>query len=519
VHRRLKALLVVFIAVFAIAAALWNVRLSTHGLAITAVDIDGIPATVFKSSAGQKGPVIVIAHGFAGSQQLMRPFATTFAQNGYTAVTFDFAGHGRNTSALRGNIIEVGGATQTLVKETARVAKFSQALGDGRIAVLGHSMASDIVVRFAQANPDVKATIAVSMFSPAVTAQTPANLLVIVGEWEGMLKQEALRVVGLASFPTVPLPGMTYGDITKGNARRAAISDGVEHVSILYSKASMREALAWVDSAFNISRPETPYLDTTGPWIMLLLAGIVLLGWPLSSLLPVVSSPATGAALPWRKLWLPLVLPAIVTPLVLRVLPTHFLPVLVGDYLAAHFAMYGLITLLCLFTLRQRLGSERREILGSKKLLTPPLMGASFAVIVFGFVGLVWPINLYVTSFVPGPTRTLLVGAMLVGTLLFFMADEWTTRGIAPNGRASARGAYMATKIAFLVSLAIAVALDFERLFFLLIIIPVIVPFFVVYGLFSGWIYRQTGHPFVAGIANAIVFAWAVGVTFPLLAG
>ena len=81
------------------------------------------------------------------------------------------------------------------------------------------------------------------------------------------------------------------------------------------------------------------------------------------------------------------------------------------------------------------------------------------------------------------------------------------------------RGAYPASKLAFLASLAIAITLDFERLFFLILIVPVIAVFFVVYGLFSGWTYRRTGHPFAAGIANAIAFAWAIGVTFPLVAG
>ena len=61
--------------------------------------------------------------------------------------------------------------------------------------------------------------------------------------------------------------------------------------------------------------------------------------------------------------------------------------------------------------------------------------------------------------------------------------------------------------------------LDFRRLFFLVIIVPVIGLFFLVYGLFSTWIYRRTGHPLVAAIANAIAFAWAIGVTFPLMAG
>jgi hypothetical protein len=37
--------------------------------------------------------------------------------------------------------------------------------------------------------------------------------------------------------------------------------------------------------------------------------------------------------------------------------------------------------------------------------------------------------------------------------------------------------------------------------------------------LFSDWAYRRSAHPFVGGIANAVSFAWAIGVTFPLPAG
>jgi hypothetical protein len=69
------------------------------------------------------------------------------------------------------------------------------------------------------------------------------------------------------------------------------------------------------------------------------------------------------------------------------------------------------------------------------------------------------------------------------------------------------------------VSLALAVALDPYRLFFLVIIVPVIVLFFIIYGIQSRWIYRRTGLPLIAGIANAVAFAWAIGCTFPLLSG
>jgi chorismate mutase len=97
-------------------------------------------------------------------------------------------------------------------------------------------------------------------------------------------------------------------------------------------------------------------------------------------------------------------------------------------------------------------------------------------------------------------------------------ADPWWRR-MARRGERVPRGAYAATKLAFVVSLALAVALDFERLFFLVMIVPVILVFFVIYGLFSGWAERRTGHPLTGGIANAVAFAWAIAVTFPMATG
>lgn len=500
------------VALAAVGASLWQLSAATDGLAVETVAIGHIPATIYRPAHGEAAPVVVIAHGFAGSRQLMQAFAVTFARNGYTAVTFDFAGHGRNPAPLTGSITEETGATRTLVGETARVAAYARGLGDGRLAVLGHSMASDIVVRFARQTPDVAATIAVSMFSPAVTRDSPRNLLVITGGWEGTLRREGLHAVGLVA-PS-PREGVTYGDPASESGRRAAFSPGTEHLSVLYSRDSLREAVAWLDASFGTDRADPPWLDRRGPWIMLLLAGCVLLARPLSRLLPVVSDPPAGASLGWRCLWLPLLLPAIATPLLLRVLPTHFLPVLVADYLACHFALYGVLTFACLVWLRRRTQSVPSLPVPSFTVRWSLLAAATAAVIFYGFVALVWPIDTYAAAFVPGAARLPLMLALLAGTLAYFTADEWMT-----GGAGAARGAYAVSKLAFLASLGLAVALDFERLFFLAIIVPVIVLFFVVYGLFSRWAGRRTGHPLVGGIANAVAFAWAIGVSFPLLAG
>ena len=499
--------LLALFSILAITAALGNLHAAYSGVRITSMDISAEPTTIYRPASDAPAPVVVIAHGFAGSARLMQSFALTLARNGYIAATFDFPGHGQNPAPMTGDLTRIDGTTRLLVDATAKVAAGVRGLGDGRLAVFGHSMASDIVVRFAEEHPEVSATIAVSMFSPAVTATAPRNLLVIDGAWEGFLKTEGLRAVGLATAPAAAEPGVTYGDPIAGTGRRVAFSAHVEHASVLFSQDSEREIIAWLDQTFGIARTTPPALDGRGPWILVLLVGVVALARPMSRLLPVVESPPVGAGLSWRRLWAPLLIPMIATPALLRFAPTHFLPVLVGDYLAAHLAAYGIFTALTLLIMR-----------GGAKFAPPTrpniLALAALAATAYGFIAIVAPINAYVTSFAPGAGRAAILSALLVGAIFYFFADEWMTRGPGAGW-----GAYPASKLAFLVSLGLAVALNFERLFFLILIVPIIGVFFIVYGLLSGWAYRRAGHPFVGGTANAIALAWAITATFPLVAG
>ena len=99
----------------------------------------------------------------------------------------------------------------------------------------------------------------------------------------------------------------------------------------LYSRDSLTQALQWFNATFG--RHQIGYVDSRGRWLGLLFLGIVALAWPLSALLPVANEAFAGAALPWKKLLIAASVPALLTPLILRRLPTDFLPVLLGDYL------------------------------------------------------------------------------------------------------------------------------------------------------------------------------------------
>src|SRR5664279_1375638 len=137
VLKRLLNPVLAILSVLVVAASLWNLHATTAGLEVRHIAIGDTPATIYRLAPAHPAPVIVIAHGFAGSQQLMQPFAMTFARAGYIAVTFDFLGHGRNPSPLGGSITEIDGATRSLAAQTAEVAAFARTLGDGGLAILG----------------------------------------------------------------------------------------------------------------------------------------------------------------------------------------------------------------------------------------------------------------------------------------------------------------------------------------------------------------------------------------------
>ncbi len=500
-------LMIGLMAMAAILFGLFQLHRGSEGLSIAKAIVGETPITVFRQPSPASSPIVVIAHGFAGSQQLMQPFAETLARNGYIAVTFDFLGHGRNPAPMRGDITEGKAITAALLAELTDVAAWARKLAgsDGRLAVLGHSMASDIVVRFAQATPDVEATIAVSVFSPVVTAVSPRNLLVIVGALEpAMLRNEGLRIVNLTAGGSA-IAGETYGRFSDGTARKLSLAGGVEHIGVLYSQDSMTDALRWFNAAFD--RKTADFIDSRGRWLALLFLGIVALAWPLSSLLPIASATPSGIHLGWKPLLIAALTPALLTPLILWKMPTDFLPILLGDYLTLHFLLYGALTTLAILYLRKAPSPDAAITVSWTNIVIATAAVAGYNIAAFGL-----PIDAYVFSFLPIPARLPLIAAIACGTLPYFIADEWLTRG--PDAR---RGAYALTKFCFLLSLAIAVALNPMKLFFLVIIVPAILLLFLAFGLISRWSYAATRHPLPGALANAAVFAWGVAVTFPMI--
>jgi hypothetical protein len=485
--------LVVFLAALAAAVlSVWQLERARSGVEIAPLAVGTTPATVYRRTGEAPAPLVVVAHGFAGSTQLMQAFSLTLARAGYLVVAFDFEGHGRNPVPMSGDVTAVEGTTQLLIDETRRVIDAGLALpgADGRVALLGHSMASDVVVRTAVADDRVAAVVAVSMFSEAVTAEAPRRLLAVTGEWEGFLREAALEAARMVD-PAAG-EGLTVG--SGDTLRRAAVAEGVEHVGVLYDRTSLLEAQAWLDATFGRAAAPAPAL--VGPWLALLMASLVALAWPLASLLP-DHRPAVQpvAARPFAAA---LLVPALVAPLLATQVDIRLLPVLVADYLALHLAIQGTLQILLLRRAGVRFGPLR------------PLALAAFLVWGLGVFGVA--LDRYGANFMPIPERFAIIAALAAGTIPFMAADALAT--LATGAGLLRR---LAARAALLASLALAVALDFERLFFLAIIFPVILLFFAVFGTMGRWVGLRSGATPV-GLALGLILAWSLGVSFPMFA-
>ncbi len=483
--------LIGLLASVAVCVSVVQLERGRSGLDISEMWIGTTPATVYRRPE-TVGPLVIVTHGFAGSRPLMQAYSLTLAQAGYVVLAFDFEGHGRNPVPMSGDITSIDGTTALLVAETRRVIAAGRTLPDvsGGVALLGHSMATDIIVRAANAEraagAPIDALVAISMFSEAVTASEPENLLMISGQWEGMLRGVALGNLRQLRSDTEEGETVSVG----GVVRRAVVAPDVEHVGVLFSATAVREARAWLDAAFD--RSSDGPIVRPGLWIVLLLSGIVAMMRPLSRLLPRrLQSPV---AIPARRFWVALLIPSILVPVVGTTIYVPFMPVLVADYLMAHMAIFGVLQLLLV---------GRR---GNSGLSIPAvLLLAIWGIAIFGLA-----MDRYAANFVPNAERLGVIGVLCIGTIPFTVADSVLT-----GGGSGLWWRRIAARLAFVLSLAGAAMLDPERLMFLLIILPVLILFFLTHGLMGRWIGQRSG-PVSAGLGLGLCLAWFIGVSFPL---
>ncbi len=234
---------------------------------------EGIPLLYIAPQQQKAVPGVLVAHGFAGSKQLMLGYGHVLAHAGYAVMLWDFDGHGANPTRLQRYDLQqnLDVALQALLNQSE--------VDPARLALLGHSMGSGIVMTAGIRNPDrFAATVAISPTGANVTPQAPRNLQLQAGSGEGGFIANAQRLLAQA--------GGENTNLAAGSGRELVVIPGVEHITILFSDGSHQAALRWLDATFGRTH-NSQYVDRRMVWY-----GLHLLGWllGLAAIAPILNS-------------------------------------------------------------------------------------------------------------------------------------------------------------------------------------------------------------------------------------
>ncbi|MBF2066878.1 MAG: alpha/beta hydrolase [Calothrix sp. C42_A2020_038] len=262
-----KRILALIIALLLIALSWWNVLAAEASLVIRHIQRAGVPLLYMAPQLqnDQKVPGVLIAHGYAGSKQLMLGYAYTFAHAGYAVMLWDFNSHAANTQPLQPDSL----SSNLNVAYTALIEQ--PEVDTLRLATLGHSMGSGAVMSAAIDNgSNYAATIAVSPTGARPTPNAPRNLQLQAGSWEGRFIENAQRLLRAA--------GGENRNFADGRARELVIIPNAEHITILFRTGSHEAARNWLDTTFGVQR-QSNYVDHRIIWYFIqLLAWLVALG-------------------------------------------------------------------------------------------------------------------------------------------------------------------------------------------------------------------------------------------------
>jgi dienelactone hydrolase len=269
-----KRLGLLLLAIVLIVSSWLGIASARSGLEVRWLQRDGVPLLYLAPKQARAVPGVLIAHGFAGSKQLMLGYGHVLAQAGYAVMLWDFDGHGANSTRLQRYELQqnLDVALQALLQQPEVDAT--------RLALLGHSMGSGIVMTAGIRSPDrFAATVAISPTGANITPQLPRNLQLQAGSGEGRFVANAQRLLAQA--------GGGNGNLATGQGRELVVIPGVEHITILFSDGSHQAALQWLDATFGRT-PDRQYADRRMGWY-----GIHLLGWlvGLAAIAPLVREP------------------------------------------------------------------------------------------------------------------------------------------------------------------------------------------------------------------------------------
>lgn len=462
----------------------------TRGIDVTDLRVGGdaqIPVRVYvpTSTAVGAAPGVVVAHGFAGSAQLMHTWSLALAHAGFVVVAPDLPGHGASTAPSRSVQARDTSAMAHTVDVALELLLAVPSVDQDRIALLGHSMGSGAVLERGVARVEqVRAVVAVSPTDADVDAGAPRDLLLLAGANEGRFIANAesllVRAGGVRGVP---------GD---GDARAFTVVPFVEHVSILFARGAHDASIDWLAAALDHVPTGRAPIGPLAGWLLLAF-GLVLL-WQAA-----VAQAATAATAPTRRPrgWLALAVGGVAATASLVIIARSLeISGITGVLVAGEVGLWFLLTGLVWLRFGFRPARPEMRDLGWMLLATATLvlLGAS--------VSLAW------APWWLSGARVGTAGILVILLLPFTLAAAASLHG---RHGARAVSVWGLTSLIVLVTLG-AAAIVVPGIGFLVLILPLL-PLVLAA---TSAVTVGVDRPWASGVASAVFIGWLLAMLFPL---
>ncbi len=481
----------ILIAIFAFG----KLKLSETNLTSIKESVNKTPITLtFKDNTKTEG-IVFLAHGFAGSTSFMRPIAVALAEAGYLTVRFDFLGHGRHPLPYSGDITTIEGATQKFVNQTNWIISHYLLKYDPSFSmIIGHSMASDIIIRSASLNPSINSAVAISAYTDALKAKEPKNVLILNGQWEPQLRSKSLDILQNIGIDN-PNEGRTYGMLDDNTIRKVDFIENADHVGVLYSVRTQKELIDWIKI---LKKDKQIFISNNiGIWAGILFFSIFFLIILLTKFLP--QKTLGKYQFSYTRFFSINILACALPPLILYHFTFKFVNFPAHNHLINQ--MF-LISIILLFSIPS---TQFKEL---TKSFNFPLFAFLFILfcIVFGSI-----LDNYVSSFLLTGTRVpvffyCLIGSIPLMVLMQMYYDNYSNGWIAGN----------IFKLFIIISLSTSILLDITQLFIMGYAIVLFLAFVLIFGFLANMISKRYNNTLSVGLANGIALAWTFSTALPL---
>jgi pimeloyl-ACP methyl ester carboxylesterase len=510
-----------------------------------------VPVLRFAPKATSLDVVAVIAHGYSANKEMMSAFAVDLAKQGIVVYTFDFPGHGASSVPYGGT--NGAGVVKQLTASLDEVVTYAVSQApNSRVVLLGYSLGTIPVSEFALQHPQMNNLAATVLVAGIVgdhpTLTEPRNLLVLTGQFDlpGINDTaRSLMAYGCGVAPTVVTDSYACGSAPLAERRRLVIS-GLDHISIVTAASTHAATIQWLHQTVDARIGATPiHADDRLHWLILAFLSAALALLPLLSLgsyalqlapsrvagrLDVMQAQDTSTTaqnspgLRWAMLGACCAALASGVLLLRLYLPTGFWSpesfpfAFLRQMVSADVAVFFLITGLVLLALLVGWPALRRAVAWPERntALTQILLAAALVLFLYATNGVLssfaWE------SVVLGPDR-LWRAAVYAAMLLPFLLGMRAVVVASAGGRWSvAAGLDLGVTLSILAALGASIALNFARLSYLGILLPVIALVMVAFIPIATWAVRVMPRPtLLLAIMQALLLGWALAATLPLI--